>query len=165
MKNAVKQALGAVALSAIALSMIGANSVVAREKADVVKPPPPPATDVEQGQLLDKGPRWKPSVSASANGLCGLPYTAPCVTDAPAVDIETGQLLDKGPRWPHNQKVEAAEDDPCKRPGTQCDPRDGGAPAARNKSDTNEPDPLSAAKPKGKGPKGAEGHGYATPQR
>ena len=146
MKNLMKQALGAVALSAMALSMIGADVAVAKPKPDKIKVNPSTAAEIETGQLLIKDRPM--STTASANELCGLPYTAPCVTDAPAVDVETGQLLDKGPRWPHNQKVEAAGDDPCKRPGTHCDPRNGLAPAARNKSDTIKPDPLSATKPK-----------------
>ena len=38
MKNQMKQALGAVALSAVALSMISTNGAVARVKPDTVKP-------------------------------------------------------------------------------------------------------------------------------
>lgn len=160
--------MGAVALSAMALGMIGIDGAVAKPKSAVIKPNPPAAAaaEVETGQLLIKDrpvakSGTKPvDANASANELCGLPYTASCVTDAPAVDVETGQLLDKGPRWPHNQKVEAAGDDPCKRSGVKCDPRNGGASSARNKSDTIKPDPLSAAKPKGKGPKGDGSHDY-----
>ena len=164
--------MGAVALSAMALGMIGIDGAMAKPKSAVIKSnPPAAAAEVETGQLLIKDrpvakSGTKPvDANASANELCGLPYTAPCVTDAPAVDVETGQLLDKGPRWPHNQKVEAAGDDPCKRAGAQCDPRDGVASSARNKSDTIKPDSPSAAEPKGKGPKGDASSGYATPMR
>ena len=165
MKILMKQALGAVALSAMALSMIGANSVVAREKAGVVKPPPPPAVEIETGQMLDKGPRWKPSVSASANGLCGLPYTAPCATDASAVDVETGQKLIKDkPRA--NVQTGDQPSDPVTERGHLCDPHpsctqlinerssapppadDAAAPpsAERGKTDTIKPNPPSMEK-------------------
>jgi hypothetical protein len=85
--------LGAVALSAMSLSMIGTDGAVAKPKSDKIKVNPPTAAEVETGQLLI---RDRPvSAAATENDLCGLPYTPPCDKVAPAVDVETGQLLIK----------------------------------------------------------------------
>ena len=108
-----KQALGSVALSAVALGMVGTDGAVAQNKPQTVKPNPPTAEKIETGQMLDKGPRRPPSVEKGIKdngvkscGSCGLtgreaapPATGDGATPTPSVDIETGQMLDKGPRW------------------------------------------------------------------
>lgn len=115
MKFDWKQALGSVALSAMALSMIGTDGAAAgKNKSDVIKPNPDlPADKIETGQMLDKGKPRPPSVERGIkdNGVkscsgCGMtgreaapPATGDGATPAPSVDIETGQMLDKGPRW------------------------------------------------------------------
>lgn len=110
-----KQALGSVALSAMALGMIGVDVAEAKkgQKNDVIKPNPDTAAEIETGQMLDKGKPRPPSVEKgikdpgvkSCNG-CGMtgreaapPATGEGTAPAPSVDIETGQMLDKGPRW------------------------------------------------------------------
>jgi hypothetical protein len=51
MKNVMKQALGAVALSAMALSMIGTDGALAKGKSAVMKPTPPDdVTTTEKGK-------------------------------------------------------------------------------------------------------------------
>ena len=122
MKFDWKQALGSVALSAMALSMIGTDGAAAgKNKSDVIKPNPDlPADKIETGQMLDKGKPRPPSVERGIkdNGVkscsgCGMtgreaapPATGDGATPAPSVDIETGQMLDKGPRWPNNKATE-----------------------------------------------------------
>ena len=135
MKTEPKYLLSGVTALAIALGALGGGVADARNTSGTIKPSPPAA-------------------AAAANDLCGVPYTPPCSSAArnksdvikpnplTAAEVETGQLLDKGPRWPH--KATAAKDDPCKRPGTQCDPRDAQQPVARNKSDTIKPNPPTA---------------------
>jgi hypothetical protein len=63
MKNLMKQALGAVALSAMSLSMIGTDGAVAKPKSDKIKVNPPTAAEVETGQLLIKDRPGRPSAA------------------------------------------------------------------------------------------------------
>ena len=104
-----KQALGSVALSAMALSMIGTGGAVAQTKPDTVKPNPPTAEKIETGQLLIKDKPRPPAVekgikdqgvkSCNGCGMTGKEAAPPPVDDAAAPPsaekIETGQLLIK----------------------------------------------------------------------
>lgn len=58
-------------------------------------PTPPPAVDIETGQIRIKD---KPTGATERQANSGTGGGSP---PPPAVDIETGQLLDKGPRWPN----------------------------------------------------------------
>ena len=152
----LKTTLAVLAVGALTVSPFVSDAAFAKKgrKTETVKSAPS-ASEVETGQLLIKTKPVAVQGGAAENDLCGLPYTPKCITDAsaaeietgqllirekpaanmggdtpadaPTTEIETGQLLDKGPRWPNKA---AAADDPCKRPGTQCDPRDF-SPAAK----------------------------------
>ncbi len=138
-----KQALGSVALSAMALSMIGTGGAVAQSKPDTIKPAPPTADKIETGQMLDKGPRRPPSVERGIkdNGVkgctgCGItgreaapPATGDGATPTPSVDIETGQMLDKGPRWKPSVAAQEAAPPPT---------GDGTAPPSAEKIETGQ---------------------------
>jgi hypothetical protein len=87
MKNLMKQAMGAVALSAMSLSMIGTDGAVAKPKSDKIKVNPPTAAEVETGQLLIKD---RPVAKSSTGGLPPEP------TPAAWEDPNGGQHFDKG---------------------------------------------------------------------
>jgi hypothetical protein len=62
MKIVWKQALGSVALSAMAISLIGTDGAAARNKSSKMEPPPPAAEKVETGQILIRDRPNRPSV-------------------------------------------------------------------------------------------------------
>ena len=115
-----KQALGSVALSAMALSMIGTGGAVAQTKPDTVKPNPPTAEKIETGQLLIKDKPRPPAVekgikdqgvkSCNGCGMTGKEAAPPPVDDAAAPPsaekIETGQLLIRDKDMPKPSSVE-----------------------------------------------------------
>jgi hypothetical protein len=100
MKNSIKQTLGAAALTAMALSVIGTGGVMAKGGKSAKMEPPPPSAE------RNKSSKMEPP------------------TDSTVFD-------------------------PCKnpRPNVQCDPRQGGSSAERNKSGTIKTDPVQGEAP------------------
>jgi hypothetical protein len=142
-----KRTVGAVALSAVALSAISNTAFAYEEKGN--------------GQHLDQSNcrndpslcarkvKTKPADTPSVNK--GKSATIPL--DPAAVDCPNGcdQILDRDRRRmakPEETPADTSADDPCKRPATQCDPRDGGASTQRGKSGTIKTNPSIAARNK-----------------
>jgi hypothetical protein len=114
MKNSIKQTLGAAALAAMTLSVIGTGGVMARNKSSVLKPDPPTAEKGKSGTI----PPEVPTVEKGKTGWMTPP-------------------------------MDSTVFDPCKnpRPNVQCDPRQGGSSAERNKSGTIKTDPVQGEAP------------------
>jgi hypothetical protein len=119
------QWLSGVAATAIAMTAIGGGVAFAKGKSARIEPEMPSAERNKSGRLdpptteRNKSARIEPEIPSAERNKSGR-------IDPP---------------------IDATADDPCKRPGTQCDPRDGGVSTERNKSARIDP-PLSVARNK-----------------
>lgn len=118
MKNSIKQTLGAAALAAMMLSVIGTGGVMARNKSDTIKPnpptvakgksstiDPPPPTASEygvDGQILEKPPRG--GIAKPAGDQTGTPTATEYGVD--------GQIIDRGKGRPITKSADTPVDTP-----------------------------------------------------
>jgi hypothetical protein len=132
MKQKLRNGVSLAAMAALALTMgtVSGTMAEARNKSGKMDPPQPesvaqPAPDAPSVERNKSGRLDPPDPSVERNKSGRL--------DPPDPSVERNKSGRLDPT------VESTDNDPCKRPGTLCDPRDGGASTARNKSGRLDP--------------------------